>query len=384
MYPQPAFPQPSHGLVTVDVITDARAFDHLLDEWDALLSCSGTRRPFVMRGWIDSWRRYAIGSHALHVIAVRDRGRLIAIAPLVRVRSNFALTDRLEFLGTGPAGADYLDLIVEDGVDADVIAAVAATLQARGVPLYLDHLPPDSHAAQLAVELQRVGWTALHDSPDVCPFINLSGHTWDSFLSTIGSAHRANIRRRIRALQAAFDMQFTRVDSHSARRDALEHLIRFSEHRWETRGGTTAFPDPAMIAFHHAVTRHAMADEWLRLYALTLNGAIAAVMYGFALDGRFYFYQHGYDEAHARFSPGLVLMALTIQAAIADGIEEFDMLYGHEGYKTLWAREQRPLSRIQLFPPRITGTLLRRKAETRRALRVMARQLGLNAHHDHS
>jgi CelD/BcsL family acetyltransferase involved in cellulose biosynthesis len=138
-----------------------------------------------------------------------------------------------------------------------------------------------------------------------------------------------------------------------------------------------------MIAFHHAVSAQAMAGGWLRLYTLSLNGAVAAVMYGFALDGRFYFYQHGFDDRYAAHSLGLVLMGLTIRAAIDDGMREFDFLYGHESYKSLWAREQRPLSRLELFPPRITGALLRRRAETRRALRVMAHQLGLNVRHGH-
>jgi CelD/BcsL family acetyltransferase involved in cellulose biosynthesis len=384
VYPQPAFPEPARGVVTADVIVDAPAFDQLLPEWDALLASCPSKTPFLTSGWIDCWRRHAIGDRSLHVIAVREQGRLVAVAPLMRARGSIALADRLEFLGTGPAGSDYLDFIVAGAAADNVTAALAATIHARGLPLYLDHAPPSSNAAQLATELERLGWTALHESPDVCPFIDLSGHTWDSYLTSVGSAHRANVRRRLRALESSFDATFALVHSEQERQHALERLIEFSTHRWETRGGTTAFPDPAMIAFHHAVTKQAMAEGWLRLYTLTLDGVVAAVMYGFALDNRFYFYQHGFDASYARHSLGIVLMAMTIRAAIDGGMREFDMLYGHESYKALWAHQQRTLSRIQLFPPRITGALLRRQAETRRTLRLMARQLGLNARHDHS
>jgi CelD/BcsL family acetyltransferase involved in cellulose biosynthesis len=370
--------------MTAHLITDAASFEQLLWEWDSLVAAGTSRTPFLSSGWMDCWRRYAMGSDSLHVIAVRDNnGRLAGIAPFMCVRGGFSLADRLAFLGTGPAGADYLDLIVRDGDSTGVHAAVAAAVHARNLPLYLDRLPPASNADRFAAELQRIGWTALHDSPDVCPFIDLSGHTWDSYLGSLGAAHRANTRRRLRALHASFDVKFTLIDSHCGRRDALDHLIGFSQHRWKARGGTTAFPDKAMVAFHHAVTGQAMNEGWLRLYALSLNGAVAAVMYGFALDDRFYFYQHGYDGDYADYGLGLVLMALTVRASIEHGIREFDMLYGNEPYKSLWARQQRPLSRIQLFPPRIAGTLLRRKAETRRALRLMARQLGLTVRHDH-
>jgi CelD/BcsL family acetyltransferase involved in cellulose biosynthesis len=382
-YPQPEFASSVNGVVTADVIADAAAFDQLLVEWDALLASSTSRTPFLKAGWVDCWRRYAIRGQSLHAIAVRDQGRLTAIAPLLRMRSSFSLADRLEFLGTGPAGSDYLDVIVSSTAGPDAIAGLAASLDSRGLPLYLDHLPAASNTSKLATELQRMGWTALHDSPDVCPYIDLSGHTFDSFLATLGSAHRANIRRRMRALESAFDVQFAQVIDHCERREALEQLIRFSVDRWKTRGGTTAFPDPEMIAFHHAITRQAMSEDWLRLYTLKLDGAIVAVMYGFALGDCFYFYQHGFDDAYSRYSVGIVLMAMTIRAVIDNGMREFDMLYGHESYKSLWAQQQRPLSRIQLFPPRITGALLRRKAETRRALKLMAHQLGLNARHDH-
>lgn len=382
MYPQAHHANTAHGVITADVIRDHQAYNDLIGAWDSLLVQSGSATPFLKAAWVDAWRRHVIGGHSLHVIAVREHGQLVALAPLMRTGGGLSLSDRLEFLGNGPAGSDYLDILHRDGDDAP-LDAIAASLHAQQLPLHLDHLPPSSRAERLATRLERLGWTALRSTPDVCPFIDLTGHTWESYLDSLGSAHRANVRRRTRALDAAFRVQFAPVESQHGRREALECLIRFSEQRWKTRGGTTAFPGPTLVAFHHAITRRAMAEGWLRLYTLTLNGRIAAVMYGFSLDGVFYFYQHGFDQAHAQYSVGLVLMARTIRAAIDDGHREFDMLYGHEPYKDLWARQHRPLFRLQLFPPRITGRLLRRQAETRRALRVVAQQLGLRPRHDH-
>ena len=116
------------------------------------------------------------------------------------------------------------------------------------------------------------------------------------------------------------------------------------------------------------------------MYVLWLNDAPAAVMYGFFYNRQFYFYQHGFDDQYKPHSIGLALMALTIRAAIDEGADEFDMLWGTEAYKSLWARDQRPLARLQLFPPDLAGELLRRKAETRRAIRSVVHQLGLRGH----
>ena len=383
MYPQPITLTESHSGVTTDVIRDAAGFERLVAEWDELVDASGSNTPFLKAAWVDGWRRHALGNAALHVVTARDRGRLIAIAPMLRVRHGLSLSDRLEFMGNGPAGSDYLDAIVRTGAADNALGAIAASIHSEQLPLYLDHLPPSSQADGLRTALEGRGWTAIESSPDVCPFIDLSGHTWDSFLQSLGSAHRANVRRRLRAINADFVVQFRLADSHAERRDALTALVHFSQLRWQNEGGTSAFPNPQMVAFHQHVTRRAMDEGWLRLYVLTLNGVIAAVMYGFAIGDRFFFYQHGFDNTYSRYSLGLVLMALTVRASIEDGIRDFDMLYGHESYKSLWTQQQRALKRLQLFPPRMTGVLLRRQVETRQALRVIAHQLGLTRH-DHS
>jgi hypothetical protein len=63
-------------------------------------------------------------------------------------------------------------------------------------------------------------------------------------------------------------------------------------------------------------------------------------------------------------------------------MREFDMLYGHETYKKLWTREHRPLGRLMVFPPRLTGRWLQRHAETRHAVRAFVHRLGLKGSHD--
>jgi CelD/BcsL family acetyltransferase involved in cellulose biosynthesis len=75
-------------------------------------------------------------------------------------------------------------------------------------------------------------------------------------------------------------------------------------------------------------------------------------------------------------------MALTIRAAIDEKMREFDMLYGHESYKKLWARRERALGRLMLFPPRPLGRWLQRRAETRQAVRTLVHRLGLKGSHD--
>ena len=359
----------------INVITDIREFQELRDEWNGLLDASASWNPFLTWEWMRAWWTHLRETATLNVITVHEGGQLIAIAPLMLVRRG--LSQRLEFIGIGGAGADYLDLIVRKGHEPPALDSLSRHFDEQQIALHLDHLPPNPLAAGLSL----TGWNAIEASPDVCPFIDLSPHTWDSYLTSLGPSHRANFRRRLRGLEAKFTLSFKPVLSQEDRQLATDGLFLFHDQRW-TCGGSTAFSTTPLRAFHQDLTRSALDSGWLRMYALSLNDKLAATMYGFARDGRFYFYQHGYDAAYSRYSLGLVLMGLSIRAAIDERMREFDMLYGHEPYKMLWAARQRPLGRLMLFPPRLAGRLLQRRAETRQAVRALIHRLRLKGSHD--
>ena len=75
------------------------------------------------------------------------------------------------------------------------------------------------------------------------------------------------------------------------------------------------------------------------------------------------------------YSVGLVMLALAIRAAVDEGALEFDLLFGTEPYKALWARNHRPLGRIELFPAHLGGRLHQRTVEANRAVRALARRI---------
>ncbi len=361
--------------LVVRCIESAPEFAALRAEWDELLRASSTSGPFLTWEWLHSWWTHLGGATRLWVLTLRDGDRLMAVAPFVLSPGSLPWFSRIEFLGTGLAGSDYLDLIVRRGAEAESLRAIAGYLTSRKVALRLDHVLPDSLAAQLVTYLGDAEWAATALPGGVCPFIRLEGHTWDSFLATLGSSHRANVRRRIKGLSQRFDVSFGLVTSDAERTQALDALVAFSEQRWKNEGGSTAFLTPAVRAFQDDATRRALHTGDLRLYVLRINGAIAGVMYGFWAHSRFYFYQHGFDEQYRPHSLGLVLTALTLQAALHEGAIEFDMLWGLEPYKFLWTRDTRPLRQIHVFPTHIGGRIHQRAVVARRHLGKLARRV---------
>jgi CelD/BcsL family acetyltransferase involved in cellulose biosynthesis len=361
--------------ITVECIDDRWRFTALRPEWNELLRASAADCPFLSWDWMHAWSRHLAGTSALRILTVRDGHELIAIAPLRQTAARLSSLSTLEFLGTGEAGSDYLDIIARPEREADAIEALAQFAMSRRVAMRLSHLPPTSAADGLARELSASGWTASNVADGTCPFIRLAGHTWDSYLATIGSAHRANVRRRLRGLEKSFQVQFGLVTEEPDRCEALEALARFHDTRYVSRGGSTAFSSDGLRAFHDEVTRRGIDRGWLRLYTLRLDDTIAAVMYGFVSKGKFYFYQHGFDTQFQQHSVGLAVMALTIKAAIDEGLQEFDFLWGLESYKSLWSHDARVLRRIELYPAGLRGQIHHQVVEKTRQLRRLARRL---------
>lgn len=361
--------------IRVEAIDTAWGLTTLRPQWNALLRASTADGPFLTWEWLHAWWTHLASTGSLKIVAVRDNDELIAIAPFRVAPHAMPWFSRIEFLGTGDAGSDYLDLIVRAGREEDALRTIARFLKTERMTLRLDHLPEASLGARLAERLEADGWMASTAADGVCPLIPLAGHTWDSYLATLGSAHRANVRRRLRGIEQQFTARFELVTSDTVRTSALDALAGFHERRFKEQGGSSAFFTPAVRGFQDEATRRALDRGWLRMYVLRLNDEIAAVMYGFFYNRRFYFYQHGFDDRFSRHSIGLVLMALTIRAAIDEGAEAFDLLWGTEGYKSLWARDARTLRRIHLFPPHAAGRIHRRAVEARRRLGRLARRV---------
>ena len=338
----------------VEHITTTEAFRALEPEWNALLARSRADCVFLTWEWLFTWWKHFHPGRELAILAVRDRDELVGLAPFMLRTTRIAgfAFKSFEFLGNSTVGSDYLDVIVDERRRMPVLRALAGYVNALGIRLDLAQVTRrDADALSVAADLLHSGWRRIELQTHVCPFIRLRGHTWESYLDTLGRAHRANLRRRLRQTRGKFNVAFTCAKTSRERRLALQTLIRLHLARWRDRGVSEAFATPALVAFHDEVTELALARGWLRLYVLTLDAVPVASLYGLRYGRVFSFYQSGFDPAFARWSVGLITMGLAIEQAIAEGADEYDMLHGDEAYKFLWAREQRELARLELYPP---------------------------------
>lgn len=352
----------------ITIIEDAGRLSHLVDEWTSLLENSDQDCLFLTPEWLTTWWRcFERDQWTLRLMTVRRQRQLLAIAPLFsrpRTTGRVLSHQSTEFLGTGLVGSDYLDLIVRRGEEEMVRVGLMEYFNHSKPLLTLSHLPARSSEADgMARELELNGWQAKRSTIESCPYITLRGHTWESYLESLGANHRYNFTRRLKNLRKAGVLEFDPVEKEEQRREALQAFLSLHAVAWQGRGGSQAMQTARELAFHDAFSRTALERGWLRLFLLRLNGRPIGGLYGFRRGPRFYFYQSGYDPAWRKHSVGLVTMGLAIKHALAEGAEEYDLLHGTEAYKFRWAKETRDLSRVHLFPPSWRGWLCRASFE---------------------
>jgi len=358
-------------------IDNTAGFDSLRDEWDQLLADSASDCVFLTWEWLRTWWNHLAGRRQLRIAVVRSGGELVALAPLaVRPGSLTRPFRVVEFLGSGTVGSDYLDLIVRKGVEGESLDALSRALGPSALLLQFGQLRGSrSVAAHLSSRLEQSGWKSVESKVNTCPFIDLRGHTWTSYLATLGSEHRYNTQRKMKNLSKHFEVVFERVEDEEHRSPALQALIALHNKRWIEHGSSDAFHTAGHVAFHEEFTAHALRRDWLRLYVLRLDGKPASALYGLRYGPTFYFYQSGFDPQYARHSVGLVTMGLAIQSAIEEGAEEYDLLHGGEPYKLHWAKESRELTRLELYPPGARGLCARALTGGGRLARGWARRV---------
>ena len=364
--------------IVVQRIEDPAAFQALREEWDELLAASLADSFFLTWEWLHAWWTHLAGDRRLFLLVARQGGRLVAIAPLSlrarRVAGVLPLRS-VEFLGADRLSSDYLDVIVRRGWEAEAIPALAQYLADARLALELASVRrAGCAAAALSRALTQRRWRMLETPTAVCPFIDLSGHTWESYLGTLESKPRNDFLRLLKNLTKKFSVRLEPASSEPQRREFMAHLVRLHNLRWQNLGGSDALHTADLVAFHDEVSRVTLERGWLRLFVLWLDGQPVASLYGFRYGRTFYFVQTGFDPAYGRHAVGLITVGLTIKSAIAEGAEEYDFLRGDEAYKFRWAREVRHLATLEVYPRGAPELLYRRTQRLTAVAKRIARQ----------
>jgi len=325
----------------VDVLPDFSGLDEV--SWNALVDRAAAPSVFLTWQWQAEWASAFASDRPLQILTVSAAdGSLVGLLPLYE-----DTPDRLRILG-GMDVSVYLDVIAAAGYEEEVWQALLQHRAAHGTDWDLHAVRAASPTAALLPRLAPSwGLRALTLVEERCPVLALS-RTWDDYLAALSGKHRHELRRKVRRLER--ELPGTVVVSHDAVDGWDEALGRFLALHRQSRIGKARFMDERMERFFRSVTRGLARAGWARLWFLEWQGVPIASFLCLEHGGRVGLYNSGFDPAHARLAPGIVLLAHVIRDAIERGVPVFDFLRGEEPYKLDFGPTPENLLNVRVLP----------------------------------
>lgn len=236
-------------MTTASVCRDPSEFAALAREWDELRGRSRGSTPFQSHTWLNSWWQSYGRTDRLRVVLVRDKGRLVAVAPLMLT---YRPLPTLVALGGGIT--DFCDVLLDaEFPDAAACLARAMHRAARGALVDLREV---RHGA--AAEELYDAWSGprrtLKDS--VC--LELPGVPMEKLLERLPAGSAKRTRQKLRKIDKMGIKEHDVLPSEAA--GAVRTLLKLHAMQWEGRGVTPEHLRPRFRA-HLESTVERMAER---------------------------------------------------------------------------------------------------------------------------
>jgi CelD/BcsL family acetyltransferase involved in cellulose biosynthesis len=332
---------------SVGVIDDIAGLEALAPEWDALAAQAPL--PTARHAWAAAAATAFGDGRELHVVVVRRRGRLVAVAPLIGGAEH---ADPLT-----PLGVDELDeptdLLHADG---PALGALADALARERLCVTLSRLPTDAPTQIAMREAYRLRGVVTVTGGRGCPTLDLAGAELPS--SRMGARLRADVRRAGRRAERRGTVAAEMLEAAPGEVEALMAEALCVEARsWKGREGSALLHDVARAAFFRDWAHRAAADGTLRLCFLRIDGEPVAMQIAAEHARALWLLKIGYDEAYAHCSPGMLLMKEAVDMAARRGLTAYEMLGGEERWIARWTTATRRTVTLRAYPARPAGMM---------------------------
>ncbi len=340
------------------LIRSTEALQAVRDDWDALAARHGS--PLLEHDWQMACAAALHDERDLHVVAVRDNGRLVAAAPLAVDRRR----RRLALLGAAALYEPSGCLFASDAA-ADALALELIRCRQPSVFERVPHDGPFVHAVR-----RNAGGRAITiDRPAGSSNVVEVRGSWADFLAGLSSRTRRGLERQRAALAAAAGAVDVTVDTPSpdAVAGVLERLARIEATGWKGRRGSSLADRADLRGFFLAYGERAAGRGRLRVSTLMAGSTAVAMELAVVAHRRIWGLKLAYVEALAAHGPGLQLVHTSIQAAFEQGLEGYEFLGSSEAWQDRWHPERRDHGVLALYPVSVRG-LVRAAADLRSSL----------------
>jgi len=329
-------------MASEELISDLGAAEALAPEWDGLaVACA---LPLCAPGWMLSWwRQLAPAASELRIVAVRDGGELIALAPWFVQRGEHGRVD-VRFIGAQLS--DRVDVLCAAGREQEVAAALRRALgelQPRPDLVAFEAVPIGSRWTRLLASGSGGGlrYARYRNSVISAPNVALPSGAPDAWLAARSSNFRGQMGRLRRRLQKRGGVvrQITAAEEIDG---AVSALLRLHAGRWEGRAESHLVkPGVAELLQQAAAT---LGPDRLRLWVAEIEGEPVSVQLFLAAGGEVKYWNGGWAEEQADIKPSMLTILAALEDGIARGERRLDLGAGTHAYKLRFADGDDPLT----------------------------------------
>jgi CelD/BcsL family acetyltransferase involved in cellulose biosynthesis len=334
------------------LIQTAGEWEELKPGWNALLETSTSHVPFLRYEYLRTWWETRGGGEwpdpHLAIVAARQAGQLVGIAPMFQAR-NPQGQPALLLLGSIEI-SDFLDVISPESTLLDFLVGLLPFLKGANLPEWqvLDwYNILDSSTTLPALEeaAQKLGWSFTSERLQHSPYIPLPGD-WETYLSGIDKKQRHEIRRKLRRAEGGETPTRWYISDGKNLDQEIQAFFDLMANDPEKAEFLTPLMRQQMTD-----TIHCAFDEGcLQLSFLDISDQKAAAYLSFDYLDRIWVYNSGLDRRFMEVSPGWVLLAYLLRWANENNRTEFDFMRGNEDYKYRFGAVDRFVLRAVVKP----------------------------------
>ena len=315
----------------------------IAEEWEELAERVGAA-PFLWPGWLVAW--LGAWGNSPRILAVRERGELKAVLPLVRGRGTLsgAANSHTPLAGAVAEDPSYLHQLARA-----VVSASAPRTDLRSLD------PNDPLVAELRAAALARGHSIIERMTDREPYVELGGG-FEEYEAGLPRKHRKEIRRLRRRLEDEGEVTVEFADGRERLGELLDEGFAIEGSGWKTEAGTAIRAVPQAHRFYREIAGWAAARGWLRLAFLRLDGRPLAFDFCLETGDAFYALKGGYDVDYRRFGPGALLTYESLRRA-SSAVRSYEFLGTDDTYKMQWTSTTRDRVRLQIFARSPSGLM---------------------------
>ena len=312
------------------------SFVNLDAEWQELLTHSSSNHIFFTPQWQKSWWQIFGGGFEFTLLSIYKDTQLIGIAPLKSQEKT------LSFIGSSDV-CDYMDFIIRAGYEDHFLSQLTDYLERLDWQrLELDSVLPDSVTLRFLAPLMRQKGCRVEISQTNVSPEHVLPPDWESYLASLKTKDRHEIRRKLRRLEQGNVVNYLTVTEPDQMPPAMESFFSLFQLSSPEKAN---FMTAQKKDFFTAMVFSLAEKGNIRLSFLEVDGVRTSTTLCFDYNKDRYLYNSAFNPAYSPLSVSLMLEVYDIQDAIKNGKKRFDFLSGNEPYKYDLGGQDVPISR---------------------------------------